>query len=513
MTSRPISSWMQILTAVSLALQARDGALPSRKPITVVSIERQTYRVSSAASREVRRALLSPRFVRSVSSSDTFLNGDPLQLSIDGVAAGDTISIRAYRRYLQSRQVNGNNVTDTVLYASWAQFRADKRGHISIDSGTPVAGTWKIADPLALFWSMQRISPSADSGASRIPERSLPRGTTELLLVSRGFVIDSLLLRATTPKLIERTIVTDSTVGAFATPDDRVKHPALILLHGSEGGGTTSAKTLARRFAARGFAAYAVLYVAYPYAGSFAAVPNAFVNIPVETLDRARNWMGAQMQADTSRTGLWGVSKGAEFALVAASRRTWPRAVVACVASDVVWSGFGRVAAPGEVFSSWSDRGKSLPAIPYDNYDDVFANKATARVVHDRSRLNHPVEAASARIDVAAIKAPTLLYGSGRDEVWASASMVRNIEQSMEKAENSKLLVARTFENSGHGICGDGTIPGALYAPQPAHNVAPPDAMASASASSLTWRETIQFLKAQLQRERRVSTGLSRRSH
>ncbi len=175
----------------------------------------------------------------------------------------------------------------------------------------------------------------------------------------------------------------------------------------------------------RGYAAFAVSYVQYPWNGALSGVPTAIDSIPVETLERARAWLGQQPVADTSRIALWGVSKGAEFALVASARCDWVRATMACVPSDVMWAGYGRDPLPGETLTSWSDSGRRLPAIPYDRYDDVFAGKATPREVHDRSRVASPALVRAARIPVEQIASPVLLLGAERDNVWSSGEMTR----------------------------------------------------------------------------------------
>jgi hypothetical protein len=69
--------------------------------------------------------------------------------------------------------------------------------------------------------------------------------------------------------------------------------------------------------------------------------------------------------------------------------------------SSVVWSGFGRDPMPGEVYSSWSVQGHSLPFIPYDNYSDVLQGRLSAAAVHRRSlEKASPTDRAAARIPV-----------------------------------------------------------------------------------------------------------------
>ncbi|HKS21697.1 MAG TPA: acyl-CoA thioester hydrolase/BAAT C-terminal domain-containing protein [Thermoanaerobaculia bacterium] len=77
--------------------------------------------------------------------------------------------------------------------------------------------------------------------------------------------------------------------------------------------------------ASHGYAALAVAYF------GIAPLPDDLDRIPLETVDRAVAWLRAQPSVDPKRIAIWGGSKGAELALVAASRNPAIRAVVAVV--------------------------------------------------------------------------------------------------------------------------------------------------------------------------------------
>ncbi|MDT7933069.1 MAG: acyl-CoA thioester hydrolase/BAAT C-terminal domain-containing protein [Sphingomonadaceae bacterium] len=86
-----------------------------------------------------------------------------------------------------------------------------------------------------------------------------------------------------------------------------------------------------------------------------------------------REWLKAQPEADANRIGLWGASKGAEFALIAASRYDWVKAVVAVVPSDVVWEGWG---GSGPATASFAFDGRPLAFEPYVGMDAELAKVA-----------------------------------------------------------------------------------------------------------------------------------------
>ena len=80
-------------------------------------------------------------------------------------------------------------------------------------------------------------------------------------------------------------------------------------------------------------------------------LPEAFDSIPLEKLAIARDWLLARNDIKPDGIALYGVSKGAEFVLAAASRIDGFAAVVAIVPSDVIWEGWGPQVKPGEVSS------------------------------------------------------------------------------------------------------------------------------------------------------------------
>jgi dienelactone hydrolase len=242
--------------------------------------------------------------------------------------------------------------------------------------------------------------------------------------------------------------------------------------------------------AERGFAALALNYVAYPVTGGLPGVPATFTNLPVEILDQARSWLAGRPEADAARIGLVGSSKGAELALVGASRLGWVKATVACVPSDLVWAGYGRAPAPGELLSSWSFEGKPLPFIAYDRYEEVFSGRVTAAQVHVRSRAAAPPAAiAAARIPVDRIVGPVLLLGGGRDEVWPSLAMSRNIQAAYRGSGRGILIEVGEYPEAGHTICGTGATPGRADGN---------DGAATARASGAAFERTLAFLRNRL---------------
>ncbi|HVF46420.1 MAG TPA: acyl-CoA thioester hydrolase/BAAT C-terminal domain-containing protein, partial [Pyrinomonadaceae bacterium] len=84
----------------------------------------------------------------------------------------------------------------------------------------------------------------------------------------------------------------------------------------------------------------AIAIAALAYFG-FDTLPAELERIPVETVDRAVDWLAAQPGVDPNRIVLQGGSKGAELALLAASLNKRVAGVIAISPSSVVYEGIG----------------------------------------------------------------------------------------------------------------------------------------------------------------------------
>ena len=111
------------------------------------------------------------------------------------------------------------------------------------------------------------------------------------------------------------------------------KRPAILLLGGSEGGLQPGGGGPIGPLIAEG---YDVLYLCY---FGCPGTPPQLANVPLETFDRGLAFLRAQPGVDPKRIAIVGGSKGAEAALLVASRDPKLKAVVAGMPSSVAWPG------------------------------------------------------------------------------------------------------------------------------------------------------------------------------
>ena len=196
-------------------------------------------------------------------------------------------------------------------------------------------------------------------------------------------------------------------VGTLCAPVSAGKHPALLILGGSGGGDHLA--SFASRFAARGYVAASVAYFGLP------GLPSRLELIPVETIGTALDRIAERTDVDPERIGILGVSKGGEFALLAAS--TYPRivAVVSIVGSPFAWSRLPRGPRDG-LASSWTAAGKVVPFVPVDR----FAMQASGWEECEAPLRQNRVAVERAMFRLENVRGPILFLAAGDDRVWDS---------------------------------------------------------------------------------------------
>lgn len=362
----------------------------------------------------------------------------PEPIRIAGLQPGERATLIASRR--------GSKDT----FSSSATFVADRQGRVDTARQAPVAGSYSGVDALGLYWSVTPRPTTPDDP---------PVGQTIVTVRADGRVASARpALRQ--PDADRYSVRRDTPFpgAVYARPAGGGRHPVIIVLGGSEGGAST-AESMAPLFAANGYATLGL-----PYHNGFrdppiAGLPDSFTDLPIDRLIAARDWLAQQPDADVDRLGVWGVSKGSEFALIAASTYPWIKAVVAVVPSDLVWEGWGR---PGPKTASFAIDGKPLPFQPYDDIEREIAAMREGKPgdlarAHADGRTRYPDRVAAARIPIERYRGSLLLIAGEQDRTWPSAPMARNIAATRKRAGlGTELLV---YPGAGHGLAGPGTDP------------------------------------------------------
>jgi dienelactone hydrolase len=224
----------------------------------------------------------------------------------------------------------------------------------------------------------------------------------------------------------------DGLVADLFYGESEMPRPAIIMIGGSEGGRMWSRpKKLLSALVGHGYNVLSLAYFKEP------GLPDSLEEIPLEYFEKAFAWLGRQPDTIAEFYGLIGGSKGAEIALLLATRYPQVKLVVALSPSSVVWSGipknrFNLSSAPK---SSWSFGGEGLPFLPVAFSRSDWWSLLTLRL-KDKSveALRNTELVNAARIPVENGQCPILLLSGRRDQVWPSTMMSEQIVNQLDKA-------------------------------------------------------------------------------
>jgi dienelactone hydrolase len=242
--------------------------------------------------------------------------------------------------------------------------------------------------------------------------------------------------------------VTDDGLLANYYPSREVgRRPAVLLLGGSEGGLGESSQRNALRLQAEGFAVMNLSYYRAP------GQPHDLEMVPLETFAKGLAWLRRQPDVDPGRIGIVGGSKGAEAALLAATRDPGIRAVVAGMPSSVAWQGFSWERR-GEFGSSWSEHGRPVDYLVFGGWR--WTLDVTSIYTAALQKLpSHP----GAAIPIERIAAPVLLLCGEADSLWPSCQMARQLQnRARERGRPAVTLLA--YPDAGHAVFGQPWPPG-----------------------------------------------------
>jgi uncharacterized protein len=219
------------------------------------------------------------------------------------------------------------------------------------------------------------------------------------------------------------------------------RRPALLMLGGSEGGLSQSAQRTAALLQAEGFSVLSLSYHRAP------GQPQALELVPLEGFATALAWLRRRPEVDPERIGVMGGSKGAEAALLVASRDPRVRAVVAGMPSSVAWQGssFDRDA-PFQ--SSWSQGGRPLEHLSYGDWKwwtemaPILTEALATLPRHPGAAI--PIERSNARV---------LLICGEQDTLWPSCPMARQL-MSRARQHGRPRITLIAYRDAGHAVYG-----------------------------------------------------------
>ena len=363
-----------------------------------------------------------------------------LDIRLSGLPANRTVTIRAR-----------SAAQDGLAWRSQASFVSRSDGTIVLNAQAPVSGDYQGVDGMGLFWSMQ---PDSEPKSGDHSFFATPGGTAPVVTLLEAWSGDRKLAsiridrNCARPGVHRLPIAEDGIIGVLYEPGDGRPHPGLIVLGGSEGGLSESDSAM---FASRGFTA---LSLAYFGAGR---MPPTLQNIPIEYFGRAIEWLRRRREVDGCFVGIYGASRGAEAALIAAATYT-VEAVIARSPSHLRWEGVTAGHLPGG--PAWTFGGRPLPYV--SNYIpltfaatyvwDTLTGTPVRQTPLFLADLAHSKDTASAEIPVERIAGPVLLLSGRDDQIWPSSLMAARLIKRLRQANRPYRDESMTYDGVGHWI-------------------------------------------------------------
>lgn len=292
-----------------------------------------------------------------------------------------------------------------------------------------------------LLWTSDRAAmpmPTRD-GAGRPPSAEVAAARPDRMGQDGPTAADAAELRGV-------EIREDGLVATWFAPTAPTAGPALLVLGGSEGGNAMSAR-IAAGLHARGYATLALAYFGTE------GLPDQLEAVPLEYFIRALDWLARQPGVDPQRIGVVGGSKGAEAALLLASRERRVRAVIAFAPTDHAWQSIdwnGWSDTP-----SWTEGGRPVPYLRYAPFDA----REGLRAMYDASLAAATPEARrAARIPVERSDAALLLIAGEKDALWGAVEASRRIAATLAAADHPHAVEVLRYPEAGHVVYIGGTL-------------------------------------------------------
>ena len=301
-------------------------------------------------------------------------------------------------------------------WASEAEFVADAQGAVDTSAQAPTRGSYKEISGPGLLWSMR----PTDKGVAlyQTPRRMLVQPIDFQLLRKDGLALSATLQQVRRAEGVRQIRVQGELHGWLFLPAGSDRHPAVLVVGGSEGGVPVEK---AAWLASHGYVAFALAYFRYE------DLPRDLESIPLEYFGSALSWMMQRPEIDPDRIAVMGTSRGGELALQLGSMYPAIKAVVAYVPANVLYPA---CCGGTDVPYAWTWHGQPL----------AFASP----------RRSSNDEMVRAEIPVENTKGPILMIGAEDDGVWESSRMVEEAAARLKRDHFPYAVEVLKYPHAGH---------------------------------------------------------------
>lgn len=362
-----------------------------------------------------------------VNQDKKVLLGDPIQLNIK------TDALEKVYVYLRRYYFDGD------IEFSFASFEP-VNGLVDTATSKPIEGTYSKADVSGLFWSQENIALNLNDDLDKLASLDESDQGYFIVDVFQNDIHQVLKFEIIGQADDVQMIECDSIAGRIFYKDQSKPQGLVIQVAGEEG--IEGVEVNAKLLASKGIASLALPICDYGH------LKSENVEIPLETVLDAIDYVKTLPFVDPDRVGLMGGTRGAELVLKIASLRNDIKLVIASNPCDVInQSVVKQLTNPR---SSWTLDGKE---VAYSKINKMAALKLRLKrllIHHSQSTMdvyNHD----DAVIDTSLISAELLLVVGSHDQRWNSKKMAERIK--------SKTSCQINVYDAGQVLGGPGCLP------------------------------------------------------
>jgi dienelactone hydrolase len=402
---------------------------------------------------------------------------------ITGLTPGQDVTVGA-----QSTDLPGGTWNST------AEFAADTNGTVDLTRQAPISGSYGVADPMGLFWSLTTSDPTVNTNMTL---SAYNLGTYHVALTvtdsSNNTLASDTVTRtsATNDQPVTRTVWNPLgyEIDLYYPTNQRAK-ATVVDVTGSGGG---RLQGYCEMLAAHGYFAACV-----PYFGE-TGTTSVLTSIPLEFFKTAIQTVLSYPKAVGNKVIFSGPSYGSNAALLLA--QTYPdliKGVIALNAGSYVLEGLEHEVNPSAPPDpAWTLNGQPVPFLTWGW--DIFDNEVASgpppwpllpawQAAISRAT---PDQLSAATIKVDQIHGPVFLSGGGQDAIWDSATMCDQLKSELNAAGNQQ-VTEFIGPNAGHYLFNPAYTPSAASAASVLQLGGTADANAQANAQM--WPALLNFL-------------------
>jgi hypothetical protein len=378
-----------------------------------------------------------------------------------------------------------------VPFESSAWFTADAMGRVDLSHQKPASGSYDFVDSMGLIVSVKCENPKA---IEKITQNISVNESffIDILAECEGEQVNARLERFFKTPKIKSERINDEFIGEFFYSEEPQNKTVLWL--GGSGSNLAINSLVCAPLASRGFNVLSV-----PFFGE-KGLPEKLSRVPLEYFEKVFTWLAKHPVTAGKEFSILGMSKGAEAALLLASRYPFIHRAVLWASHAYCFQG---IAFKNE--SSWTYEGKDLPYIELKNlwvFESMLScmikNKPFGFTPTFKKGLALAKNKESARIKVENAQADLLMV-TGKDcGMWNTYDGCVEIMDTLQKCNYPYTHELVVYEDAGEPYLVPYVIPVGLNSMKMAPRLVLSTGgtlQGNAFAQADAWKRAIEFLK------------------